>query len=360
MFRPLPLFCLASCRQRSLQYLTSSQQAAHFLRQLNGRPHRAQSFEGRCVFFFSRGIVFLPNAKCQKRFYRQIFLIFAPMKCLRCKTELPSGARFCFHCGAPQAAGPEPEREPEPKPMADLDGDVPRQLTELFFQALRRRVEAEHRPEQFQAYSERLYESGFRDTVYRRAGQLGEELRRRRDEGQASPRQANRRIKDLFEELLDYFIIHHCRDINDIALPEAILRWQGDGREDANFFQMALDYLGLVGEPDEKVYTDFLKMPVEKLKNAGKFFLFPERDERIWLICDQSLFGSCKEGFALTERALYWKAQLQTARKVSYRELREARREKDWLLINGHFFHASPSLDLKLMKLLKKLRRLYR
>ena len=101
--------------------------------------------------------------------------------------------------------------------------------------------------------------------------------------------------------------------------------------------------------------TALFGVPIDKLKNAGKFFLFPERDERILLICDQSLLGSCKEGFALTERGLYWKAQLQTARKVAYTALESVRREKDWLLINGDFFHANPSLDLKMMKLLKKL-----
>ncbi len=35
-------------RHRSLQYFTSSQQRAHFLRQSNGRPHWTQSLEGRC------------------------------------------------------------------------------------------------------------------------------------------------------------------------------------------------------------------------------------------------------------------------------------------------------------------------
>ncbi|MCB0592873.1 MAG: zinc ribbon domain-containing protein [Lewinellaceae bacterium] len=277
------------------------------------------------------------------------------MKCPNCKTILPSGARFCFNCGAPQPPEPRQEQKPPPKPMVDLDGDVERELVELFFQALRRRVEQEHRAEQFQAYSERLYESGFRDTAYRKAAHLAEELRALKKEGKADPRAINRRIVRSFEEQLDYFIIHHCQDINDIPLPETILRWQGVTPPEAGLFQMALDYLDFGNEPDEAVYVDFLKMPIDKLKNAGKFFLFPERDERILLICDQSLLGSCKEGFALTERGLYWKAQLQTARKVAYTALESVRREKDWLLINGDFFHANPSLDLKMMKLLKKL-----
>ena len=287
-------------------------------------------------------------------------LIFRPMKCKKCQTVLPSGARFCFNCGARQPH--EPKREPKQpsKPLVDLGGDIERQLVELFFQALRRRVEEEHQPEQFQRYSERLYESGFRDTVSRKAAHLGEALRSLDPHGEDTAREANRRIIRLFEEQLDFFIIHHCQDLNDILLPEAILRWQGVEKGEANFFQMALDYLDFDREPDETVYMDFLKMPVDKLKNAGNFFLFPQRDERILLICDQSLLGSCKEGFAITERGLYWKAQLQTARQVAFGALESVRREKDWLLINGHFFNANPSLNLKMMKLLKKLNGFFR
>ena len=39
-----------SRRQRSEQYLTSSQTRSHFLRQVNGRPHRAQILVGRSAF----------------------------------------------------------------------------------------------------------------------------------------------------------------------------------------------------------------------------------------------------------------------------------------------------------------------
>lgn len=277
------------------------------------------------------------------------------MKCPNCQTELPSGARFCFHCGAPQQPQAQ-SREQAPKARVRLDGNVEQQLTEQFFQALRQRVEEEHSPGKANAYSERLYESGFRDTAFRRFGQLGEELKALERNGRADTRQINRKVELLFEGLLDYFLIHYCQDINSFALPEAILKYEGRAWKDIDLFQMVLDYLAFEQEPNEVVYLDFLKMPVEKLKNAGKFFLFPEREERIFFICNQSLLGSCKEGFAMTERGLYWKAQLQTARKLTFDNLDEVRREQDWLLLNGHFFHASPSIDLKLMRLLKKIR----
>lgn len=233
------------------------------------------------------------------------------------------------------------------------------QLAEQFLHALRKRVEEEHNAARFQAYSERLYESGFRDTVFRRSAQLAEELQALSRQARADARRINRSVALLFEGLLDYFVIHFCKDINEVQLPEAILKFEGLEWHEINLFDMILAHLDFEHEPEEKAYTGLLKMPVDKLKNAGKFFLFPERAERILFICDQSLLGSCKEGFAMTEKALYWKAQLQTARRAGYESLQDIRREKDWLLINGHFFHASPSLDLKMLRLLRKIRLLH-
>ncbi len=40
-------------RQRSLQYLTSSQTFSHFLRQLKGRPQTRHVLDGRCCFLTS-------------------------------------------------------------------------------------------------------------------------------------------------------------------------------------------------------------------------------------------------------------------------------------------------------------------
>lgn len=42
---------------------------------------------------------------------------------------------------------------------------------------------------------------------------------------------------------------------------------------------MILDFLQL-GEEGEEFYTDFLRMPLDKLKQAGKSFLFPAKDEK--------------------------------------------------------------------------------
>ncbi len=277
-------------------------------------------------------------------------------KCIKCGTPLPENARFCITCGARQSI----PREEAPRADAlNFKGDLPAQLRERFFKALRNRIDEEHQPQDFRMYSERLYESGFRDTVQLRSNQLADELKRLYEHDEVQQREALALVQDVFDELLDFFIIHFCKDLNEVELPEAILQFQGMTWEEVNLLQMIMDYLDLHREK-ETFYTDFLLMPIDKLKNAGKSFLFPEKKEKILLICDQSLLGSCKEGFAFTEFAFYWKAPLEKPRAVRYDMLDELRRHKDWITINGFFFGAGKSLNLKLLKLLKKIRNMQR
>jgi hypothetical protein len=279
------------------------------------------------------------------------------MICPNCHTKLPPEARFCYYCGAPQPDESDGGRQRQL--LVDLDGNLNKQLTDLFFRRLQRQVEEEQPGIDPKQYSEFVYESGFRDLLYRRQELLSQELRQLHKDGTEAAT-LNQRIESQLAELVDYFVIHHCKELNSIPLPEAILRYQGLGRYELNLPNLVFDYLSFDLEPDEQTYTDFVQMPVDKLKNAGKFFLFPEqRNERIFFICDQSLFGSCKEGFAMTDRALYWKAQLQTARKYAYEDALRVKREKDWLLVNGDFFNANPRLNVRMMKLLRKLNQMF-
>ncbi|MBK9014898.1 MAG: hypothetical protein IPM82_12930 [Saprospiraceae bacterium] len=45
--------------------------------------------------------------------------------------------------------------------------------------------------------------------------------------------------------------------------------------------------------------------------------------------------------------------------RVYYKNLEEIKRQEDWITINGIFFNGSKTLNLKLLRLLKKLRELY-
>ncbi|MCI5080149.1 MAG: zinc ribbon domain-containing protein [Saprospiraceae bacterium] len=284
---------------------------------------------------------------------RWIATFVATMECWNCHTTLPDNARFCMNCGAQQQEIPVLE-EPD---YFKLPDDIDHQLNEDFFATLHLQLEEEQNPELFEAYRERLYESGFRDTLKRRIDQLIEQFKEL-EAHQSLSQEVIEGLRDrIFDELLDYFIIHFCKDLNVIPLPEAILKYQNLKSDQVVLFQLVMDYLDFDRE-DETVYTDFLKMPVEKIKNASRFFLFPEKDERILMICDQSAFGSCKEGFALTDKGIYWKAYLEKARKVSYQQLRLIEPEQDWITINGFFFNVKRSINVKMMKLLRKIKQL--
>lgn len=270
-------------------------------------------------------------------------------KCWNCKTELPDGAKFCFNCGAKQDQQLVLE-----DPFFKLPPDIEQQLTEDFFVALQEQLAEEQDVQLFETYREKVYDGGFRDILKRKIQQLIEQLKEL-EENKSLSEEVIAGLRDrVFFDLLDYFIIHFCKDLNVVDLPEAILKYQDVNWSDINLLQMIMDYLDFENE-EETVYTDFLKMPIEKVKNAGKFFLFPEKDEKILLICDQSAFGSCKEGFALTDKALYWKAYLEKARVVHYDNIRLLEKEKEWITINGFFFNVNQSMNVKLLKLLRKI-----
>ncbi|WP_099148122.1 zinc ribbon domain-containing protein [Flavilitoribacter nigricans] len=270
--------------------------------------------------------------------------------CPNCQTPLPDEARFCIQCGAPQ----HEQKAEDAIFTVNWDDEVATQISAHFFAALQQKVRTELGKSEHLPFSERVYESGFRDIVERRAKQVGEKLQAQLNTDAISVRTANKKVGKLLEELTDFFIIRYCQDLLDTPLPESILKYQHLDPQEIDLFQMVLDYLDFAHE-SEVVYTDFLTMPVNKLKNAGRSFLFPEKSEKILLICDQSLFGSCKEGFALTEKAIYWKAHLQKARQVAYDQLKGLEREKEWININGYFFNVNPSLNQKMLKLLKRL-----
>jgi hypothetical protein len=271
--------------------------------------------------------------------------------CHVCRTALPDNARFCYNCGAPQTAATA-----TPVRRLNYQGNLTQQIEEQFFLAFRQRIEEEHSPNQVQQYSEKMYQSGFQEVVQRRAEQLAAQIQAMTPEEKLDDTAINARLENTFEDLLDYFIIHFCKDLNTIKLPEAILSYQGLRWEDINLFQMVMHYLDFASE-SETVYTDFFAMPMDKLKNASQSFLFADSQERIFFICDQSILGSLREGFAITDRGIYWKAHLEKARAVLFSNLQTIERKKDWITINGAFFNVNQSFNLKLLKLLKKIRR---
>lgn len=277
--------------------------------------------------------------------------------CPACQEQSPLASVFCHHCGFHFEGRQRVEtRRYEPHYAFDFDRDtLTEQVKALFFRSLRRRVEEEHDVNKYSDYVERFYQSRFREIYELRAEQIAEDVLVQWERfGTEGLPEIDQRVDRSFEGLLDFFIIQYCPDLNGLILPPAILKYEKAQAGKTDLWLMIQDFLDFERE-QEVFYFDFIAMDANLLSNACKNFLFAERREKVFFICDLSLKGTCKEGFAMTDRGIYWRAPFHRARQLAYQEIRDVKRHKDWVGINGHFFTANPSLNLKLFKLLKKM-----
>ena len=238
---------------------------------------------------------------------------------------------------------------------------MPALLEHRFLVALRKKVEEELFPGDPQQYIEHFYQSDFKTTIYRRLGQLSEELLAiyEQNTGDSADPRVYQLLDTEFAGLLDQFIIQFCQDLHGFALPEAMLRYSAKEKGQVNLEQMIFAYLDFPSEQDP-VYAKLDQIPEDKLRNAVQSFLLPGKEEKVFFICDISVFGSCKEGLAMTDQAIYWKAQLHPARQVFYTDLENLVRDNgDWITINDSFFNVNPLFNLKMFKLMRKLQEWY-
>lgn len=248
------------------------------------------------------------------------------------------------------------------KPIYTITITEPSEMQEetksYFFQALRTTVQAISDEKLYSKYVQVFYDSGFNFYFSQRQRQLIKDL-------QLIPRlypndidyQIDLLVDNTFEALLDRFITTHTRELNNWQPPD-VTRWELVKKEDLDVEKMISDYLD-IADDDSKHYINFISVPLPKLKNAHKSFLFAEKTERLLVLSDQTIFGSCKEGYAITNKGLYWKAFFNTPNRYFFEEFYDIRKEQDWININGQYFHVNPKMNYKLLKLLKKLRAVY-
>ncbi|MCC6458979.1 MAG: zinc ribbon domain-containing protein [Saprospiraceae bacterium] len=277
--------------------------------------------------------------------------------CPACQQSNPLASVFCHHCGFHFEGKQRPAGAYVPHFPLDFDPEtITEQVKAMFFRSLRGRVEEEHDPHKYGDYVERFYQSKFREVYAVRARQIAEEAMAKWERfGTEALPEIDIKIGVAFEGLLDYFIIQFCPDLNGILLPETILKYERVLPGETDTWRMIQDFLDMEHE-EEIFYFNFIAMPQEYMANACKQYLMAQGREKVYFICDLSLKGNCKEGFAMTDRAIYWRAPFDKPRQVAYTDIREILKGKDWLTINGHFFTANASLNLKLYKLLKKMR----
>ncbi len=279
--------------------------------------------------------------------------------CPACRERNPVTAVFCHHCR--HSFGGKKQKPPDtPKSGHNLDfareDTLKESLRDWFYGDLFKKVNEEGAPIRHSEYVERTHSTRFREVLEYRLEQMARGVLMQWEEGgeEVLPK-IDGRLTRALDGLLDYFFIHFCNDLAVIPLPEAMLKYENARMGKVDLCSMAMDFLDFEREA-ETVYTDFISMNVQKLQTACQSFLHADRREKIFFICDLSLADNCKEGFAMSDRGLYWKAQFSPAHQVQFGGIKELKYTREFLTINGHFFNASAGLNLKLYKLLKKLR----
>jgi hypothetical protein len=164
-----------------------------------------------------------------------------------------------------------------------------------------------------------------------------------------------RLLENTIENLVDYFIYSYCHDLDSIYPSQIILRYADAKPADTKNSAFFYDFLQLKDE-NIVVYRDFISMPQEKLKNTFQSYLFTEREEIVYFICDLSITGNGKEGFAISNKRLYWRMPLGKSHSVSFDNINSIKHQEEWLEINGLFFNINRSLNMKVLRMLKKIK----
>lgn len=265
------------------------------------------------------------------------------MKCVNCNLPLLAGSRFCSNCGS---AIKKPSIEQE-----SIDENI-QIILDTFYSILQQTVEEEQDGSIFDQYVQCFLAKEYNQKVI----QIGLEFEQKGYDLRQEETQVL--LAEKLRYAVDTFLIRFCPQLNINYLPEAILSYAAiDKYNQIDLFQMILDFLYFQGER-EQVYFDFTKMPPKKFKRAAKSFLFASPTERVFFICDQSFLRSGKEGFAMTDKALYWKHAFQPARSLSYNAIESIEIKEDWLMLNNQFFAVNQGFNVKMARLLRKLNHL--
>ena len=281
------------------------------------------------------------------------------LHCPNCGAIVPEGARFCPNCGHRLEDEPVLELEDiEAQEPVVTDAPPPRELTledvrSMFEDLLGERLTAYFGADRLPDYLA-LYR---RDETFRQIRDVSLKSLAAYLNQALQPGRAKRRRDDVLAGLVEYFVVETTSELHPGRLPQRLLRYQSVDWTRVDLFRLVMDYLDLDHET-ETVYTDFITTPAKVLRQATQSYLRAGRDERLLLICDQSLLGSGKHGFAFTDSAVYWKNVLQPAGLATYTTRSMVVVQEGHLLVDGQYFDAGGRLNLRVAVLLDKLRRL--
>ncbi len=259
------------------------------------------------------------------------------LSCWNCRGQLPNSAVFCPNCGAKQF---DDKVNTHDQLKINLQHSFKQYLNDFLYQ-------------NFGAFkSKKILAAYDSDTLFK--NQLDRQIESMISSLQKNePSFSQQLINRNFYALVHQFLINQDKTTLGFPLKENIVAYLWEKWQDLNLLRMALDFLDFANEDDLVVYTDLSRVPVKHVKNALNNFLFPEVEERILLICDVNFIRNFKNGFALTDRGVYWKEPISKPQSISYDRIGALELTENWLTINGLFFNARLSLNIKLMLYLR-------
>lgn len=279
--------------------------------------------------------------------------------CLKCETPNPSEAKFCFNCGHPINLQYQPK--PNISPVFKLDFNdiptLPTQLRDAFLLYISILLEQEAQGDQELEFIRAFDQSNFRLEVFEEESlqlvSLFEQLFEQ--EGSSALPQIDKITQAAFLDLSELLWIKYCPQLLPFQLSDHILSYQKRQAAEINIQQMIRDYLHL---EEEKIsyYQNAVEIPPKKMKHARKSYYKHNSGEFPYLMIDQTIFGSAKEGLVLSQKAIYWKIHFHKAEKIAYDKIEKLQLYKKHLEVNNKYFNVSDSFNYKFFKLLQRIK----
>lgn len=275
--------------------------------------------------------------------------------CPSCNTINPAGTSFCLQCGSRMTnttshLGSD-YKTTYPLSFKDTKS-LPAQINTHFLKALQRRINTDYPTTSFNNYLDVFHESDFKAFFDQKTYLLAEATYT--IHAKQMPSEAmdiDILLNSHFDRLLTQFLAQYCQHITGESLPAAVSLY--DDSIEMSSQQLASSFL-VPEDQEEKYYTDFESMPAMKFQNAKDSFLFAQDDETIFLVYDQTIYGSCRDGFAVTDKALFWKSHFKPAQQVYFADLKILEKEGSGLNVNNLFFDVNPETNSRMFLYLKR------
>lgn len=282
-----------------------------------------------------------------------------PISCSHCTYLNPADAKFCHNCGHPFSVSAATS-DYTPKYSIDWSdtAHLPTALREAYLLYLRAYIKKEGRIEEEGRSIEYFYKSVFREVFESYAIKLTQRFERMYAQfGAVILPKIEKELEQNFYALCERFFIRYATHLLPHPLPTSILKHLEAKWQTLSLHRLIQDYLA-VEEEQDVIYVNAIEIPLKKLQQARKTFLKEAGEEVIHLFCDLSLFGTGREGFALTSGGLYWKMHFHRSGVWNYSKPLVLERKGERLKINGRYFHVNAAFNYKLFKLCLKIKAL--